>query len=243
MNLTIFARRMKKAREDKGMKQNELAKAVGVTPTTISAYEKSDDEGNGKKPTLENAKSIAEALGVSIDWLCGMTESKSSSYTDFTATDYFKSLITVLMETSSNYNETFQGGIALTNPIIIAFSRKISDLIKVYRAGSIPEDLFNVCVDKIINDYNNYTVLGNCILENAEADDADQHLYNLVCGVPDADVGVYEITVSKSCGYGDERKVKIFVSPKMLHSYNAVNEIFSISEEAPDNGNDNPKDK
>lgn len=240
MNLTIFARRMKKAREDKGMKQNELAKAVGVTPTTISAYEKSDDEGNGKKPTLENAKSIAEALGVSIDWLCGMTESKSSSYTDFTATDYFKSLITVLMETSSNYNETLQDGIALTNPDIIAFSKKISDLIKVYRAGSIPDDLFDVCVDKIINDYNNYTVLGDCVLENSEANDADQSLYNIISSSP-AGVGVYGLNVSKNYGYGDERKVKIFVSSDMMFHYSGLDEVFSISEEAPDNGSNTTK--
>lgn len=240
MTLTIFARRMKKAREDKGMKQNELAKAVGVTPTTISAYEKSDNEGNGKKPTLENAKSIAEALGVSIDWLCGITESKSSSYTDFTATDYFKSLITVLMETSSNYNETFQDGIALTNPDIIAFSKKISDLIKVYRAGSIPDDLFDVCVDKIINDYNNYTVLGDCVLENSEANDADQSLYNIISSSP-AGVGVYGLNVSKNYGYGDERKVKIFVSSDMMFHYSGLDEVFSISEEALDNGNDTTK--
>lgn len=242
MNLTIFARRMKKAREDKGMKQNELAKAVGVTPTTISAYEKSDDEGNGKKPTLENAKSIAEALGVSIDWLCGMTESKSSSYTDFTATDYFKSLITVLMETSSNYNETLQDGIALTNPDIIAFSKKISDLIKVYRAGSIPDDLFDVCVDKIINDYNNYTVLGDCVLENSEADDADQSLYNIISSSP-AGVGVYGLNVSKNYGYGDERKVKIFVSSDMMFHYSGLDEVLSINEEALDNGSDTTKEE
>ena len=233
---------MKKAREDKGMKQNELAKAVGVTPTTISAYEKSDDEGNGKKPTLENAKSIAEALGVSIDWLCGMTESKSSSYTDFTATDYFKSLITVLMETSSNYNETLQDGIALTNPDIIAFSKKISDLIKVYRAGSIPDDLFDVCVDKIINDYNNYTVLGDCVLENSEADDADQSLYNIISSSP-AGVGVYGLNVSKNYGYGDERKVKIFVSSDMMFHYSGLDEVLSINEEALDNGSDTTKEE
>ena len=38
MALTIFAERMKQARTGAGMKQNELAKAVGVTPATISAY-------------------------------------------------------------------------------------------------------------------------------------------------------------------------------------------------------------
>ena len=174
MSLTIFAQRMKQAREEKGLKQNELAKAVGVTPTTISAYEKSDDEGNGKKPTLENAQGIAKILGVSLDWLCGMSDNDSTSYTDFTAKEYFKSLITVLMETSSNFDDTGRNGIALSNPDILIFVKKISGLVKVYRAGSIPEDLFNVCIDKIINDFSNYTVIGDCVLDNSEADDAEQ---------------------------------------------------------------------
>lgn len=44
MALTIFAERMKQARTGAGMKQNELAKAVGVTPATISAYEKASTD-------------------------------------------------------------------------------------------------------------------------------------------------------------------------------------------------------
>ncbi len=74
MSLTIFAERLKQAREACSLKQNELAKIVGVTPATISAYENSDGGKNGKKPTLENAQNIASALGVSLDWLCGLNE-------------------------------------------------------------------------------------------------------------------------------------------------------------------------
>lgn len=64
--LVLFAQRMKEAREKRGLKQKELADAVGVSPQTISAYEKT-----GKIPTLDNAASIAQVLGVSLDWLCG----------------------------------------------------------------------------------------------------------------------------------------------------------------------------
>lgn len=64
---TIFAKRMRETREKKGLKQKELAEHIGVTPQTISAYEK-----NGKAPTLDNAIAIANTLGVSLDWLCGI---------------------------------------------------------------------------------------------------------------------------------------------------------------------------
>lgn len=218
MSLTIFAQRMKQAREAKELKQNELAKAVGVTPTTISAYEKSDDEGNGKKPTLENAQAIAEKLDVSLDWLCGMSDNDTTSYTDFTAKDYFKSLITVLMETSSVFDDTLQNGIVLNNPDILRFSKKINDLIKVYQAGSIPEDLLNVCIDKILNDYEHYTILGNCVFNDFEIDEACDLLYDLICN---EHIGVGEVSTAVSNSYKDEesRHVKMVITQKMLDMY------------------------
>lgn len=216
MNLTIFAQRMKQAREEKGLKQNELAKAVGVTPTTISAYEKSDDEGNGKKPTLENAQAIAKKLEVSLDWLSGMSNTATASYADFTAKDYFRSLVTVTMETSGYFDDSLQNGIIITNQDILRFLKKINDLIKVYRAGSIPEDLFNVCVDKIINDYNNYSVIGNCVLNDSETVDAEQSLFALINDTPDIGTGVYTTSVAKNYGYDDTRNAKFVISQKMI---------------------------
>ena len=207
---------MKQAREEKGLKQNELAKAVGVTPTTISAYEKSDDEGNGKKPTLENAQAIAKKLEVSLDWLSGMSNTATASYADFTAKDYFRSLVTVTMETSGYFDDSLQNGIIITNQDILRFLKKINDLIKVYRAGSIPEDLFNVCVDKIINDYNNYSVIGNCVLNDSETVDAEQSLFALINDTPDIGTGVYTTSVAKNYGYDDTRNVKFVISQKMI---------------------------
>lgn len=62
-----FAKKMKEVRGRNGLKQKDLAAKIGATPQTISAYEK-----KGKTPTLENVASIAKALGVSLDWLCGI---------------------------------------------------------------------------------------------------------------------------------------------------------------------------
>ena len=175
MGLTIFAERMKQSRERKGMKQNELAKAVNVTPTTISSYEKADTEGNGKKPTLENAQAIAETLGVSLDWLCGMSDAVDGGYTDFNAETYLKSIVRILAETSHNISEN---GIIFDNEVILEFIWKISGLIDVYHAGSIPKDLIDVCIDKIIKDYSNYEIYCGCFLSSDEAADAGNHVFN-----------------------------------------------------------------
>lgn len=68
-NNQIFCERLKKAMKAKGIKNKELAKAICMTNCTISLYR------NGKKlPYLDNAFYLADALGVSLDWLCGKGE-------------------------------------------------------------------------------------------------------------------------------------------------------------------------
>ena len=74
MDNNLLSERLKEARLTAKLKQTELAKLSGVTAATISAYERADD-GKGKNPSLENALKLAQALNVSLDWLCGTTVS------------------------------------------------------------------------------------------------------------------------------------------------------------------------
>ena len=67
----IFATRLVKARTDAGLSQKDLAKKVGFDRSNITNYENGYNE-----PTLFNAVCIADALGVSIDWLEGRTDCK-----------------------------------------------------------------------------------------------------------------------------------------------------------------------
>ena len=63
-----FGQRLKQARIDGNMSQEELAEAVGIDPRSISRYE------TGKStPKLKVARRIAVALGVTVDWLSGKT--------------------------------------------------------------------------------------------------------------------------------------------------------------------------
>lgn len=232
MGLTKFAERMKQSRERKGMKQNELAKAINVTPTTISSYEKADTEGNGKKPTLENAQAIAETLGVSLDWLCGMSDAVGGGYTDFNAEAYLKSIVRILAETSHTVSEN---GIIFENEVILEFIRKISDLIDVYHAGSIPKDLIDVCIDKIIKDYSNYEIYCGCFLSSGGADDAGDYVLTVfeVDGQETA-TGIYETSVFD--GFV-ARHVKLFISNNKTDRFKAT------IKEVPDNGGNNPEDE
>lgn len=61
-----FGQRLKEARLKRGMTMDKLAKCSGITREAISHYE-NDKCG----PTLYSATCLADALGVSLDWLTG----------------------------------------------------------------------------------------------------------------------------------------------------------------------------
>lgn len=69
----ILGARIKAERESQGLKQWELAKMVGVAPSTILRYE----SGTFKAPKLPVIESIAKCLGVSPMWLLGKCDSKT----------------------------------------------------------------------------------------------------------------------------------------------------------------------
>ena len=94
-----FAKRLKEVREKAGLTQRDLAEALEkeyglkVTASSISGYEK------GKSfPTLPTAKVISEKLNVSLDYLCGITETMNKNEIDewhFTYADCFKIIMQI----------------------------------------------------------------------------------------------------------------------------------------------------
>ena len=67
-----FSKRLKQSRQDLKMTQKELADKTGIKRTTIASYE----VGN-ISPSFENVKTLAEALGVTTDYLSGKSEYKT----------------------------------------------------------------------------------------------------------------------------------------------------------------------
>ena len=92
-DLSIFSKRLKEARIQCGMKQNELAKAIDVSAQTISMYEKNEKDGKGKNPTLDNALAIADKLNVSLDWLCGRDHIDAAKKQDKTMGDIVRAIV------------------------------------------------------------------------------------------------------------------------------------------------------
>lgn len=63
--------KIKTARKNRGMKQNQLGAAVGVTEQAVYYFE------HGLRiPSVQTLTEIAAVLDVSLDWLCGLDEIK-----------------------------------------------------------------------------------------------------------------------------------------------------------------------
>lgn len=185
-DLTTFAKRLKEARLKAGLTQAELAKKANTTAATISSYE---SVGGVKKASLDLAMSFAKALNVSLDWLCGIDDKiiNTTNITDFSAKDYLYSLVRTISEMSCELQETTFAGsralnIVITQYPLINFVNKIKDLLKVYRNGTLTEDLYETCVNKVVNDYTSYYFAYSNFLNDFEVIEAeqsvDQALYN-----------------------------------------------------------------
>lgn len=65
--MSTFGSRLKAARLDRGLRQEDLAEALGVTKSAISAY-----EGGSATPTFDRLPALRAALSTSLDELiCG----------------------------------------------------------------------------------------------------------------------------------------------------------------------------
>lgn len=64
----IFRERLKKAREDRGMTQAELAEKAGLPPSSISHFEKGP-----RKPSFDTLRRLAKELKTTTDYLLGRT--------------------------------------------------------------------------------------------------------------------------------------------------------------------------
>jgi transcriptional regulator with XRE-family HTH domain len=67
--VSVFASRLKKLREQKGLSQRELAKKVNIAHSTLGMYEIGERE-----PDFKITSRLASYLGTSIDYLVGNSD-------------------------------------------------------------------------------------------------------------------------------------------------------------------------
>lgn len=64
-----FNERLKQSRIKRGFTQDEFAKKLNISASSISLYENGDRE-----PSLSTLKTISETLNISTDYLLGLTD-------------------------------------------------------------------------------------------------------------------------------------------------------------------------
>lgn len=81
----IFSERLRTTREAKNLSQTALAERCGLQPSAISHFE------TGRRlPSFDNLKRLADALGVTIDYLLGRSDEMRSSGTQ--SQEFFRDL-------------------------------------------------------------------------------------------------------------------------------------------------------
>lgn len=68
-----FATQIKVLRKSLGMNQKEFAAKLGIRQSQLSSY-----ENEAISPSTDMLITIAKEFNVSVDWLCGLTESKTT---------------------------------------------------------------------------------------------------------------------------------------------------------------------
>lgn len=174
LNMTLFSKRLKEARTDKNMTQKELSEKSGVSTVMISAYERSNTN-SGKNPALNNIYAIATALGVSIDWLCGIDKEQESTE-GINTTTLLKSLINIL-DTLKYYieelpNKGINGKSNYYDSLICIHLSKnennkkkignfVDDYLEVKKLidnGALPKDIKQTVIYAIIEKYKNISI-------------------------------------------------------------------------------------
>ena len=89
-NAPIWAHRIGKLLcEKNNMTQGELAKEIGVTPSTITGWMKGDKKGNFTEPKIEGLIAVAKHFDVSVDYLVGFSDSRKTKLSYKMVSKYF----------------------------------------------------------------------------------------------------------------------------------------------------------
>lgn len=123
----VFSERLTQLREDRGLKRQEVADALGISRASLEYYEKGQ-----RKPDIEVAARIAKYYGVSTDYLVGVSAAQvtaSENETLKTVCDYLRiseaSAEQVSYLTSIGYNTNMDA--ILSSEIIEILTTSLDD--------------------------------------------------------------------------------------------------------------------
>ena len=154
-----FSIRLRQARYEANMTQKELGEKTGISPATISFYEKSPPE-KPAKPSLENPASLARALGVPLDWLCDY-EPKTSSQ-EKPEKEVLKNIVAItnyfgdrcsLDVTMDKETKQLAGVIEFLGGSVYSFINTLKTFMDYHKKGEIDDKILEARVKDAVEQY------------------------------------------------------------------------------------------
>lgn len=166
MDKELLANRLKAAREKKNITIKELAEKCGVSVSAMNRY-----LSMVGTPTLDVAVTMAQTLGVSLDWLCGLNNGAAQEAA-FTTGRVMRLLSELLVNPSvdhggeKEYAANFDTDPQYAGTMYIEQSKiphsidfqSWSKFIDLYRNGTIDADMYNAWVDKKARELDEYAL-------------------------------------------------------------------------------------
>ena len=150
-----FGENLKKIRYNEGLTQREVADAIGVTPASLSAYEKGT-----QLPSITVAAKTALFFNVSLDWLLGIDKEFKPFSNVFNTEQLLRSfvaiaknpnLISLYLPGEIEHYEFSQ--LRVIYPPLDDFLERYSHIVDLYNSDAIDKDIFHGLIDSIIHKY------------------------------------------------------------------------------------------
>lgn len=177
MESVTFGEKLKKIRADNNVSQNELAKYLEITPSSLSYYE------NGvRTPPITIINKLVNRFNVSVNWLLGIEDSVNKKM--LTYADMLAALVPILeleniwnvginkvtfqeyldciddpedkdfIYRTAHHEDVYEIGVLKTvNPAIIGFFCDFQKVYSLYENGSMPESLYKLWIDDRISKF------------------------------------------------------------------------------------------
>ena len=153
-----FKTRLKQLRENqpKYKTQKEFSDFIEVSQPTLAGYER----GTGKPP-IDVLCNIAEKCNVSVDWLCGLSDTRTNIDRALSYSDALETLVR-LREKISFSVKILPGTDPLDPPdactfwnsLVALFMKEWEPVYTAFKNGSIKETYYRMIMDDIISKYN-----------------------------------------------------------------------------------------
>lgn len=166
----LLATRLKELRESLNLTLADFSKSLDLKPQTYSAYEKAVN-----KPPIDVLIKIAEKYNVSIDWLCGFSNTSNKkidldTYADILRLIFELSFIDGIELNTNFYKDAgdspryFSPDPQYSNFMMLYFNdSKLNDALKkwkkmfdLFKSNVIDEEVYRLWIEKTLPEYNSY---------------------------------------------------------------------------------------